>query len=156
MGGLPESMCYTSVEKKEPVLGWFGEHAKLEKETHELRAEGADERKEDSPELTAARQRRQRVLAALKKPSTDQLRRRFTQFDVNSDGKLDRSEVKLLLRQGQPSMTDHEMEVLFKKLDRNSDARVSFNELVSWVFSSEGPSAEEGASLFIPRRGSVP
>lgn len=119
--GVPESMCYTSERKKEPVLGWFGEHKKLEKETHELRADSAEpeeEKKEENPELTAARQRKQRIAAALNKPRTDELRRRFWEYDMNSDGKLDIDEVKRLLRAGKPTMSNGDIEAIFKRVDK--------------------------------------
>ena len=49
---------------------------------------------EENPEQTAAKLRKQRIALALKKPSTDQLRRCFGDFDLNSDGKLDLDEVR--------------------------------------------------------------
>eukprot|EP00434_Breviolum_minutum_P007672 symbB.v1.2.006765.t1/scaffold369.1/size218568/3 len=136
--------------KKEPVLGWFGEHQQLEMDTRDLREDQRDEpdaeKKEETalenPEVIAARERRQRIAMALNKPSTDQLRRTFADFDLNSDGKLDISEVKRLLKAGKPTMTESEIEFIFKKVDKNCDSRISFNELVSWVFSSDGPSEE--------------
>ena len=53
-----------------------------EKDTHQLRAEAPseDSSKDDSfetPEVLALRKRRERLAAALSKPSTDQLRRSF-------------------------------------------------------------------------------
>jgi hypothetical protein len=54
-----------------------------EKDTHQLRAEAQSEEdpsKDDSfepPEVLALRKRRERLAAALSKPSTDQLRRSF-------------------------------------------------------------------------------
>eukprot|EP00435_Cladocopium_sp_Y103_P008065 s3055_g2.t1 len=117
-------MDYSEEVKPEPVLGWFGEHKKLEKDTHHLRAEAQtdeDKSKDDTletPELLAARKRRERLAAALSKPSTDQLRRSFEEFDLNSDGKLDISEVKVLLKAGKPSMKDREIEAIFKKVDK--------------------------------------
>mmetsp|Transcript_20210 Transcript_20210/g.33705 ORF Transcript_20210/g.33705 Transcript_20210/m.33705 type:complete len:159 (+) Transcript_20210:46-522(+) len=147
MAGFPGIMDYTEEVKPEPVLGWFGEHKKLEKDTHQLRAD-ADAGDEgpngpggvEAPEVLAARKRRERLAAALSKPSTDQLRRSFEEFDLNSDGKLDISEVKVLLKAGKPSMKDREIEAIFKKVDKNCDRCISFNELVSWVFSSEDSS----------------
>ncbi|CAE7728669.1 CML30, partial [Symbiodinium pilosum] len=95
-----------------------------------------------------------------KKPTTDQLRRRFTEFDLNSDGTLDKSEVRRLLRQGRPGISDVDVAAVFKQLDKNGDGRVSFNELVAWVFSAEGPDSEESERLFsgrqTSRRGSAP
>ncbi|CAE7687149.1 CML16 [Symbiodinium sp. CCMP2592] len=171
-GGVPESMCYGTEEaKKEPVLGWYGSHDQLEKDTRELRSDGGaetaepavseeEDKKDESPEALAARQRKQRILTALKKPTTDQLRRRFTEFDLNSDGTLDKSEVRRLVRQGRPKTSEGEVEEIFKQLDKNGDGRVSFNELVAWVFSAEGPDAEESERLFSDRqksrRGSAP
>lgn len=74
---------------------------------------------EETPEVVAARLRRERLAAALSKPNTDQLRRSFAAFDLNSDGELDLSEVKKLLRAGKPSMKDNEIETIFKKVDKN-------------------------------------
>jgi Ca2+-binding EF-hand superfamily protein len=37
---------------------------------------------------------------------------------LNSDGKLDISEVKVLLKAGKPSMKDREIEAIFKKVDK--------------------------------------
>ena len=73
---------------------------------------------EETPEVIAARLRRERLAAALSKPSTDQLRRSFAAFDLNADGELDLSEVKKLLRAGNPSMKDNEIETIFKKVDK--------------------------------------
>ena len=39
-------------------------------------------------------------------------------FDLNSDGKLDISEVKVLLKAGKPSMKDREIEAILKKVDK--------------------------------------
>ena len=36
----------------------------------------------------------------------------------NLDGKLDISEVKVLLKAGKPSMKDREIEAIFKKVDK--------------------------------------
>lgn len=73
---------------------------------------------DETPEVVAARIRRERLAAALSKPNTDQLRRSFAAFDLNSDGELDLSEVKKLLRAGKPSMKDNEIETIFKKVDK--------------------------------------
>ena len=37
---------------------------------------------------------------------------------------------------------------LVKQRARNNDERISFNELVNWVFSADGPSTEETDRLF--------
>ncbi|CAE7641750.1 CRSH2, partial [Symbiodinium sp. CCMP2456] len=59
-----------------------------------------------------------------------------------------------------PKTSEGEVEEIFKQLDKNGDGRVSFNELVAWVFSAEGPDAEESERLFSDRqksrRGSAP
>lgn len=140
MDGVPESMCYTSDERKEPVLGWFGEHEKLQTDTRVMKAEGEaekiDERSEVSrtvslgepPELAAARQRKQRIAAALNRPNTDDLRRSFEKFDKNSDGKLDLGEVKRLLRAGNPKMGAADIETIFHKVDTTLDRKKNLGE----------------------------
>ena len=82
---------------------------------------------EETPEVIAARLRRERLAAALSKPSTDQLRRSFAAFDLNADGELDLSEVKKLLRAGKPSMKDNEIETIFKKVDKKLGGHLSKN-----------------------------
>ncbi len=85
-------------------------------EDHPMEVPAMDE--EETPEVIAAPLRRERLAAALSKPSTDQLRRSFAAFDLNADGELDLSEVKKLLRAGNPSMKDNEIETIFKKVDK--------------------------------------
>ena len=142
------AMDYATEEKKEPVLGWFGEHKQLETDTRQLKEDHpmevpAMDDEDETPEVVAARIRRERLAAALSKPNTDQLRRSFAAFDLNSDGELDLSEVKKLLRAGKPSMKDNEIETIFKKVDKNHNNRISFSELVSWVFSGNPNDSEK-------------
>eukprot|EP00434_Breviolum_minutum_P000201 symbB.v1.2.000170.t1/scaffold9.1/size550961/26 len=152
---------YATEEKKEPVLGWFGEHKQLETDTRQLKEDHpmevpAMDDEDETPEVVAARIRRERLAAALGKPNTDQLRRSFAAFDLNSDGELDLSEVKKLLRAGKPSMKDNEIETIFKKVDKNHNNRISFSELVSWVFSGNPNDSEKNAFdtlvEFVPNR----
>lgn len=104
------------------IINWFQWRSKETdtrqlKEDHPMEVPAMDD-EDETPEVVAARIRRERLAAALCKPNTDQLRRSFAAFDLNSDGELDLSEVKKLLRAGKPSMKDNEIETIFKKVDK--------------------------------------
>ena len=93
---------------------------------------------DETPEVVAARIRRERLAAALSKPNTDQLRRSFAAFDLNSDGELDLSEVKKLLRAGKPSMKDNEIETIFKKVDKWLGDIYQTHDVFGLLFFLEG------------------
>jgi len=64
----------------------------------------------------------------------DGLRQRFKTLDNNGDGVLDREEFGLLLRKGDPTMTQKELEVLFESADLNNDGSLQFEEFLSFLF----------------------
>jgi hypothetical protein len=47
-----------------------------------------------------------------------------------------------LLRQGNPKLNDRELAILFNSMDKNHDERISFDEFVDWIYSTEGESKE--------------
>mmetsp|Transcript_83674 Transcript_83674/g.231911 ORF Transcript_83674/g.231911 Transcript_83674/m.231911 type:complete len:410 (-) Transcript_83674:117-1346(-) len=71
-----------------------------------------------------------------------QLRAQFRKFDTSGDGKLDLREMSILLRRGNPNLTDAQLRVLFNGVDTNKDGRVDFDEFVAYIYSSSEESQE--------------
>eukprot|EP00927_Polykrikos_kofoidii_P080139 TRINITY_DN7700_c1_g1_i2.p1 TRINITY_DN7700_c1_g1~~TRINITY_DN7700_c1_g1_i2.p1 ORF type:complete len:255 (+),score=50.50 TRINITY_DN7700_c1_g1_i2:83-766(+) len=63
------------------------------------------------------------------------IKARLKRLDRNGDGRLDMWELKRLLRKGRPDITNREAELLFRRVDKNRDGFVDFNEFVDYCFS---------------------
>lgn len=69
---------------------------------------------------------------------SESIKERFETLDVNKDGSLSFEEMQQLLRQGNPDMTRRQIRVLYDRVDKNSDERVSFAEFVDFVYNPMG------------------
>jgi hypothetical protein len=63
------------------------------------------------------------------------LEKKFKKFDKNGDGVLSLEEIKSLLLQGDPSMSNQELQVLFNGIDKNGDGKVDFKEFVNYIYA---------------------
>lgn len=61
----------------------------------------------------------------------------FDDVDGDGDGVLSFLEVAALLKEGNPSLTDREVAILFSKIDEDGDLKVSAKEFSKYVQSSE-------------------
>lgn len=61
------------------------------------------------------------------------LQQQFKDLDSNGDDYLGLGEIKDFMRQGDPSMTDRECQMLFEQIDKSGDYRISFKEFVIFV-----------------------
>ena len=54
------------------------------------------------------------------------LRKAFVNFDTNSDGTLSREELTDLIKKVVAKISEHEIETLLNKLDKNGDNKIDF------------------------------
>jgi len=59
----------------------------------------------------------------------------FKKYDVDGDGTLEFSEIKMFFRDFHEHATDENVRALFKKYDRNSDGNINFEEFVLGCYS---------------------
>jgi len=84
------------------------------------------------------------------KPDREQLivdRENFNSYDVNSDGRLDRTELRAWLLPDQRSVADEEAAHLMGETDMNDDSLLTFDEILDrqdlWVGSAVTDYGEE-------------
>lgn len=65
---------------------------------------------------------------------TARLKSEFRRLDANGDGTLDARELGGLLRAGDPQLSDREIQILFKQVDRDGNGRIDFCEFVDYIF----------------------
>lgn len=64
------------------------------------------------------------------------LGKKFAENDKSGDRKLDLNEMKSLLRQGNPDLEDKALSQLFKRIDKDGNGTVDFDEFVAYLYSS--------------------
>lgn len=74
------------------------------------------------------------------------LRRQFRKLDENRDGTLDVQEVAGLLRKGDASFTEEQVQMLFSAIDVDQNGRIDFDELLYFVNSDGRPRTTGGNS----------
>jgi len=75
---------------------------------------------------------------------TTLLKQQFQRMDENGDGMLYIGDLARLMRQGSPSsISDREVQFLFKEVDTNRDGKISFEEFVDYVFDLERHTRED-------------
>lgn len=85
-------------------------------------------------------QRRGQELAHRHRPEeVARLKSEFRRLDADGDGTLDKRELGRLLRAGDPHLSDSEVQMLFKQVDRDGNGRIDFVEFVDYVFGQPGP-----------------
>mmetsp|Transcript_137492 Transcript_137492/g.293852 ORF Transcript_137492/g.293852 Transcript_137492/m.293852 type:complete len:204 (-) Transcript_137492:152-763(-) len=87
-----------------------------------------------------------------RKAQEDALKQHFSALDKNKDGKLGLGEIKELLQQGDPSMTDRECQMLFEQIDRNGDLTISFKEFVNYLTAVESETAEAAEAAAVEKQ----
>jgi len=65
-----------------------------------------------------------------------ELQKRFAEYDKSGDRKLDFKEMKTLLLQGNPDLEDKAMRALYKRVDKNNDGSVDFDEFVAYLYNA--------------------
>lgn len=65
------------------------------------------------------------------------LRSKFSQIDATGDHKLDFKEMSVLLRRGDPELSDHELTSLFNAADTTQDGLLNFDEFLDFIFKQE-------------------
>lgn len=71
-----------------------------------------------------------------------QLRGKFARLDKNGDRSLDFEEMKILLRKGNPDMTERELKIVFAGVDTSGDGRINFDEFVNYLYGEQEESRE--------------
>lgn len=66
------------------------------------------------------------------------LRRKFASLDRDGNGRLSFDELRNLLRQGNPHMTDRELRLLFNGVDSDRNGEIDFSEFLEFVFATMG------------------
>merc|ERR1711870_25515 len=66
----------------------------------------------------------------------EHLKLKFMELDQGGDGMLDLDELVLLLHQGQLNMSEQEIIRFFKILDKDKIGKVSFNDVVEFIFKT--------------------
>mmetsp|Transcript_70087 Transcript_70087/g.121333 ORF Transcript_70087/g.121333 Transcript_70087/m.121333 type:complete len:220 (+) Transcript_70087:37-696(+) len=69
------------------------------------------------------------------KPTDEELKERFLELDENHDGMLSYEELLVMLRGGNPDITDDECRRLWNECDKDANGLVDFDEFVDFVFS---------------------
>jgi len=75
------------------------------------------------------------------------LQRRFTKLDVNGNSALSFEEMSSFLRAGNPRMTDRELKILFKSIDKDKNGKVDWHEFIDFVFPSARATARASGGL---------
>eukprot|EP00747_Dinoflagellata_sp_TGD_P130643 gnl/TRDRNA2_/TRDRNA2_174853_c1_seq1.p1 gnl/TRDRNA2_/TRDRNA2_174853_c1~~gnl/TRDRNA2_/TRDRNA2_174853_c1_seq1.p1 ORF type:complete len:291 (-),score=78.48 gnl/TRDRNA2_/TRDRNA2_174853_c1_seq1:390-1190(-) len=57
----------------------------------------------------------------------------FKKYDANGDGQLSRKELSTILKALDKNIKDAELEIAFKKADKNSDGMVDVPEFLAWI-----------------------
>jgi len=82
----------------------------------------------------------------------------FKRFDTNKDGKIDRTELRLIMHTLDSKWTADRVDALFKAIDVNKDGYIQFEELLRWTFAGQGqeqPAFRQAVSLDEEVRGLV-
>mmetsp|Transcript_26939 Transcript_26939/g.62624 ORF Transcript_26939/g.62624 Transcript_26939/m.62624 type:complete len:259 (-) Transcript_26939:222-998(-) len=66
-----------------------------------------------------------------------QIKAKFHELDVNKDGCLSFEELTVFLGYLSTSLTEKEVREIFRKMDRNRDEKVQFDEFVDFVFNTD-------------------
>eukprot|EP00747_Dinoflagellata_sp_TGD_P130647 gnl/TRDRNA2_/TRDRNA2_174853_c1_seq2.p1 gnl/TRDRNA2_/TRDRNA2_174853_c1~~gnl/TRDRNA2_/TRDRNA2_174853_c1_seq2.p1 ORF type:complete len:250 (-),score=69.72 gnl/TRDRNA2_/TRDRNA2_174853_c1_seq2:390-1139(-) len=69
----------------------------------------------------------------VKQDNSEKLLAMFKKYDANGDGQLSRKELGTILKALDKKITDADLEIAFKKADRNSDGMVDVPEFVAWI-----------------------
>lgn len=77
-----------------------------------------------------------------KKRACKAAKSRFKRHDVSGDGRLDLQELSTLLRRGDPSLKDSEVQRLFREIDANADGRIDFGEFCDYLFDQANAAAK--------------
>jgi serine/threonine-protein phosphatase with EF-hand domain len=85
----------------------------------------AQEDDDDGPPMTAM----------LSESKVQALKRQFKRVDTNNDGKLSFDELSVILRAGNPQISEEDMKILFKGCDSDNSGFVSFEEFVDYVYA---------------------
>jgi hypothetical protein len=75
------------------------------------------------------------------------MRKNYDKLDTNGDGQLDFSELKTLLKKGNPTFTDQECRKLYDACDMNGDGKVDFNEFMRYIYKADHSEAGRHARL---------
>jgi len=71
-----------------------------------------------------------RLTAAKRK----ELQAKFKKYDNTGDGKLDFTEMKNLLREGNPDLDEKALRSLYQKVDKDNSGSVDFDEFVNYLY----------------------
>eukprot|EP00435_Cladocopium_sp_Y103_P058273 s593_g20.t1 len=74
--------------------------------------------------------------------AADRCKEEFWRVDENSDGTLSRGEMTLLLRKGNPEITEEELELLFDTMDQDGNGSLDFSEFVDYITGAKAPGPE--------------
>lgn len=65
-----------------------------------------------------------------------ELQKRFSEVDTSGDRKLDFNEMKTLLLKGNPDLEDKQLKALFKRVDKDNNGSVDFDEFVAYLYNA--------------------
>eukprot|EP00746_Dinoflagellata_sp_MGD_P165827 gnl/MRDRNA2_/MRDRNA2_95329_c0_seq1.p1 gnl/MRDRNA2_/MRDRNA2_95329_c0~~gnl/MRDRNA2_/MRDRNA2_95329_c0_seq1.p1 ORF type:complete len:151 (+),score=44.97 gnl/MRDRNA2_/MRDRNA2_95329_c0_seq1:80-532(+) len=66
----------------------------------------------------------------------------FLQWDKNSDGQIDKSELRHVFKELDADMSDPEIDAMFDAADKDSSGTIDINEFVEWIYGG-GAGTEE-------------
>jgi len=75
--------------------------------------------------------------------TADRCKEEFWRVDENSDGTLSRGEMTLLLRKGNPEITEEELELLFDTMDQDGNGSLDFSEFVDYITGAKAQGEAE-------------
>jgi len=75
----------------------------------------------------------------------NKMKKQFEKLDRDGDGTLSFQELHDLLKKGNPTFTEPEVQTLYNACDSNNDGRVSFDEFLEYVFGHANEHAQDRA-----------
>ena len=63
----------------------------------------------------------------------EQLKKRFNELDKDHSGKLEKDEIRDVVKKTNPNVSDQEIDDLIKQADKNGDGLIDFEEFLTLV-----------------------
>mmetsp|Transcript_95668 Transcript_95668/g.183856 ORF Transcript_95668/g.183856 Transcript_95668/m.183856 type:complete len:179 (-) Transcript_95668:82-618(-) len=86
--------------------------------------------------------------------SDEDLKGAFEKLDVNHDGFLSYSELREILKKGNPTFNEKDLRVLWRGVDRDKNERIDFDEFVDYISGKPfKPAKEKWKDTFLSYSG---